>query len=97
MKVGVVGVQGAVSEHVSAFERAFEVMGVMGSAFAVRKTAELEKVDALAIPGGESTTISKLLARFGLYERIRERALDSYFWPKKGIRRSAELARACWS
>jgi 5'-phosphate synthase pdxT subunit len=76
MKVGVVGVQGAVSEHVSAFERAFEVMGVMGSAFAVRKTAELEKADALALPGGESTTISKLLARFGLYERIRERALD---------------------
>jgi 5'-phosphate synthase pdxT subunit len=76
MRVGVVAVQGAVSEHVCAFERAFEEMGVRGTAVWVRKREELEKVDALAIPGGESTTISKLLAKFGLYESIRARALE---------------------
>jgi len=76
MKVGVIAVQGAVSEHVAAFELAFGELGVRGSVVTVRKPAELDTVDALALPGGESTTISMLLAKFGLYDRIRERALD---------------------
>ena len=63
-------------QGVGAFERAFEESGVRGTAVTVRKPAELEKVDALALPGGESTTISKLLAKFGLHEPIRERALE---------------------
>ena len=68
MKVGVLGLQGDVREHVTALERS-------GAAPIIVKTvAELADVDGLVIPGGESTTIGKLLDRFGLLEPLRERA-----------------------
>ena len=65
--VGVLALQGDVREHLSAFARC-------GSeAVAVRLPAELDGVDALAIPGGESTTMSRLLRVFGLEEPLRRR------------------------
>ena len=72
--VGVVAVQGAVTEHLEAFERAFHDSGRKGTAIPVRRPKDLEAVQALAIPGGESTTISKLLIRSGLFDRIVDRA-----------------------
>lgn len=69
-----VGLQGAVSEHIETLGRAFEAMGVKGEAVWVRRTADLERVDCLVLPGGESTTISKLLVTFGLFERLVQRA-----------------------
>jgi len=75
-RAGVVGLQGDVSEHIEALGRAFADMGVKGEAIWVRRPADLERVDALAIPGGESTTISKLLVRFGLFDRVRHRAAE---------------------
>lgn len=74
MKVGVVGVQGDVSEHVDAARRAIKDGGRSGDAIAVRRREDLAKVDALTIPGGESTTISKLLVKFGLFDEIVRRA-----------------------
>jgi 5'-phosphate synthase pdxT subunit len=72
--VGVVAVQGAVTEHLEAFERAFQDSGKKGKAIPVRRPKELESVQALAIPGGESTTISRLLIRSGLFDGIVKRA-----------------------
>jgi 5'-phosphate synthase pdxT subunit len=72
--VGVVAVQGAVTEHLEAFERAFHDFGRKGKAVLVRRPKDLEAVQALAIPGGESTTISKLLIKFGLFDCIVNRA-----------------------
>ena len=67
MKVGVLGLQGDVREHLRALDS-------VGCASAVVKRAdELADVDALIIPGGESTTIGKLLERFELLEPLRER------------------------
>jgi len=74
LKVGVIAVQGAVSEHLEAFERAFRDAGKKGQAVPVRRQKDLEGVQALAIPGGESTTISKLLQKFGLLDEIVKRA-----------------------
>jgi len=74
LKVGVIAVQGAVSEHLEAFERAFHDFGRKGQAVAVRRLKDLDGVQALAIPGGESTTISKLLIRSGLFDQIVKRA-----------------------
>ena len=74
MRVGVVGVQGAVSEHVEAARRAIAESGFHGEAVAVRRPEDLAKADALVIPGGESTTISKLLVKFGLFDDIVRRA-----------------------
>ena len=68
MKVGVLGLQGDVREHAAALEGA-------GSTPVVVKTHDaLASVDALVIPGGESTTIGKLLDRFDLLQPIQERA-----------------------
>jgi 5'-phosphate synthase pdxT subunit len=68
VKVGVLGLQGDVREHV----RALEAAGT--TAVVVRTPGELAGVDALVMPGGESTTIGKLLRRFELHEPLRARA-----------------------
>ena len=67
MIVGVLALQGDVREHVSALSDC----GV--GAVSVRKPEELEAVQALVIPGGESTTISKLARSFNLFDPIRAR------------------------
>jgi len=66
MKVGIVGVQGAVSEHESAVESLGHVP------VWVTTPASLDGVSALIIPGGESTTIGKLLQTAGLFQKIQE-------------------------
>jgi pyridoxal 5'-phosphate synthase pdxT subunit len=68
--VGVLALQGDVREHRQAFERC----GV--STREVRLPADLEQIDALALPGGESTTMSRLLRVFGLDEPLRRRLDD---------------------
>ncbi|MBR7742387.1 pyridoxal 5'-phosphate synthase glutaminase subunit PdxT [Phycicoccus sp. BSK3Z-2] len=65
--VGVLAVQGDVREHVAALERGG------GRAVTVRRPAEVEAVDAMVLPGGESTTIDKLLRAFDLHQPIRDR------------------------
>src|SRR5437879_12907853 len=74
MRIGVIGVQGDVSEHVDAVARALKTYGKTGEAIAVRRREDLAHVDALTIPGGESTTISKLLVKLGLFDEIVRRA-----------------------
>ncbi|MCD4550200.1 pyridoxal 5'-phosphate synthase glutaminase subunit PdxT [Schaalia sp. lx-260] len=65
--IGVLAVQGDVAEHM----RALEESGARTCA--VRRLTELAEVDALVIPGGESTTMSKLLCAFDLFEPIAAR------------------------
>ncbi len=76
MRIGVIGVQGDVSEHVDAVVRAMHEAGKPGEAVSVRRREDLYRVDALTIPGGESTTISKLLVQLGLFDEIVRRATD---------------------
>lgn len=68
MKVGVLAVQGAIEEH------SHVLAGLIGkdNVLAVRTRQELDSVDALVIPGGESTTISRLLVENGLFARVKE-------------------------
>ncbi|MFC2174848.1 pyridoxal 5'-phosphate synthase glutaminase subunit PdxT [archaeon] len=68
MAVGVLAVQGAVVEHLHAISSA----GAKG--VEVKTTEALESADALIIPGGESTTISRLISQFGLRDEIIKRA-----------------------
>jgi 5'-phosphate synthase pdxT subunit len=70
MKVGVVSVQGAAPEHIRALQRAMSNLGMEGSAVSVRRPKELQEVSAVVLPGGESTTISKLLRRFELQDML---------------------------
>jgi pyridoxal 5'-phosphate synthase pdxT subunit len=73
VKIGVLALQGNVSEHTDAFQRALERMGrgSSSSVFPVKRSDEITRCDALAIPGGESTTISRLIEKNHLHERIR--------------------------
>ena len=68
--VGVLALQGDVREHL----RALTACGA--AAVAVRRPHELDAVDGLVIPGGESTTMSKLVVEFGLLEPLRKRIAD---------------------
>jgi 5'-phosphate synthase pdxT subunit len=65
--VGVFALQGDVREHL----RVLTSLGVR--AIGVRRVAELDACDGLVIPGGESTTMSKLARTFDLFEPIRQR------------------------
>jgi 5'-phosphate synthase pdxT subunit len=68
-RVGVLALQGDVREHLAALEDA-------GAApVEVRRVAELDGVEALVLPGGESTTIGRLMAIFGLLDPLRERVV----------------------
>jgi pyridoxal 5'-phosphate synthase pdxT subunit len=72
-RIGVLALQGNVSEHIDAFLLALERMGHGASSevFEVRSSAELAECNALAIPGGESTTISRLIEKNDLFGPIR--------------------------
>ncbi|MGW4355417.1 pyridoxal 5'-phosphate synthase glutaminase subunit PdxT [Nocardia sp. NPDC004582] len=68
--IGVLALQGDVREHLHALE------ACGAQAVPVRRESELAAVDGLVIPGGESTTISKLLEVFELLEPLRQRLRD---------------------
>ena len=74
MKIGVLALQGAFREHVKMLEQ----MGVETAE--VRLPADLEGLDGLIIPGGESTTIAKLAVIYDLMEPLREFAEQKAVW-----------------
>ena len=68
--VGVLALQGAVALHARALER------LGATAVEVRSAADLARVDALIVPGGESTTMSKLLVANDLFDPIADRLAE---------------------
>jgi 5'-phosphate synthase pdxT subunit len=62
IKIGVLGVQGDIEENIAATKDTLRHMRVKGSVESVRYSEEIEKVDSLIIPGGESGVISLLVA-----------------------------------
>lgn len=79
LKIGVLGLQGAFTEHADAVRTAFQRLGVEGEVGTVRRREELAALDGLVMPGGESTTISKLLRKFDLHDLLVERATREDF------------------
>ena len=69
-RVGVLALQGDTREHLAALRECG------ADAMTVRRRSELDAVDALVIPGGESTTMSHLLVDVGLLEPLRARLAD---------------------
>ncbi len=70
MKIGVLALQGDFEEHISVLTK------LDADASEVRLPGQLDDLDGLIIPGGESTTIARLLARWQLLTPIRRRALE---------------------
>jgi 5'-phosphate synthase pdxT subunit len=76
LKIGIVAVQGAVSEHTDAVDGALKNLGARGEHVIVRRPEQAREVDALIIPGGESTTIAKLLDKFEIRNTVITRARE---------------------
>jgi 5'-phosphate synthase pdxT subunit len=74
MKIGVLALQGAFIEHIKILRQ----LGI--EAVEVRLSEHLEGLDALIIPGGESTTIGKLAVEYGLMEPLRQFAAEKPVW-----------------
>jgi 5'-phosphate synthase pdxT subunit len=74
MRIGVLALQGAFREHCAVLER----LGV--EAVEIRLPKELQGIDGLIIPGGESTTIGKLAEWYGLLQALREFAQSAPVW-----------------
>ena len=67
MRVGVLALQGDVREHMAS------LLACGVEAVAVRRANEIESIDALVLPGGESTTIAQLAEVFGIFELIKNK------------------------
>src|SRR4030043_671068 len=74
MRVGILALQGDFAEHRTMLQR----LGV--TAVEVRLPGQLEGLDGLIIPGGESTTIAKLAVSYGLIEPLRKFGEDKAIW-----------------
>ena len=72
MKIGVLALQGDFREHIAASERCGH------SALGIRRPSELEEIDALILPGGESTTIALLAKNFELFQPIRQKIASGF-------------------
>jgi len=78
LNIGVLAIQGAVSEHVEVLEKVLKKLKIDGNVVYVRNVKDLDDISGLVIPGGESTTINRLMLITGMYEKIIELA-------KKGL------------
>lgn len=66
VKIGVLGLQGAVREHV----RSIEESGA--EAIVIKKVEQLKEIDGLILPGGESTTMRKLIDKYQFMDKLKE-------------------------
>jgi len=70
LQAGVLAVQGDVSEHARAIERAASAHGEQADVVEIRTAGHVPDCDVLLLPGGESTTISRLVHREGIADEI---------------------------
>jgi len=70
VNIGVVGIQGAISEHISSMKRALNESNIDGNVFLIKCKDDFKNINALILPGGESTTISRTLFYSGMHNKI---------------------------
>ena len=73
MKIGVLNIQGAVSEHFSMINKTFKELEIKGKIILVKNKEDVKQIDGLILPGGESTTISRLILKTGIHDMILKR------------------------
>jgi 5'-phosphate synthase pdxT subunit len=72
MKIGVLALQGGVIEHIS------HLKALSCQTVEVRKPEELDDLDGIILPGGESTTIGKLMRKAGIFNKLKEKILNGF-------------------
>jgi 5'-phosphate synthase pdxT subunit len=70
MKIGVLALQGAVAEHIRSIEQAG------AAAVPIKKVEQLDDIDGIVLPGGESTTIGKLIKKYGFDTALKHFSAD---------------------
>ena len=73
LKIGILSIQGDVVENVETAKEALKELGEPGTSMMVKTPQEIEQVDGLIIPGGESTTIGQLSLVNGALKKIKEK------------------------
>jgi len=72
LKIGVLAVQGDIREHASMIEK------IGYTPVRVKSVEALNEIEGLIIPGGESTTISKLMKKTGLWDELKKKAQEGF-------------------
>jgi len=75
MRIGVIAIQGNVEEHVNALENALHQTNIKAQVIKIKHKGIIDSCDALILPGGESTTLGRLLKREGIADEIKAAAL----------------------
>ncbi|MFH1055365.1 MAG: pyridoxal 5'-phosphate synthase glutaminase subunit PdxT [Candidatus Altiarchaeota archaeon] len=76
MDVGVLDVQGDVTEHVAALMKASDSLGLKIHVHRVKTPQDIKAMSALVLPGGESTTVGRLMERYGMDSALRDVASE---------------------
>lgn len=71
MKIGVIAIQGNVAEHVNALERTLAERNDRGEIIRIRHRGLVPDCDAIVLPGGESTTLARLMWREGIAVEVK--------------------------
>ena len=71
MRIGVIAIQGNVEEHVNAIQRALDRAGNRAEVIKIKHKGLVPTCDALIIPGGESTTLGRLMEKEGISSEIK--------------------------
>lgn len=71
MRIGIIAIQGNVSEHINALQHALNINNKYAEIITIKHKGLVPICDALIIPGGESTTLGKLLLKEGIAEEIK--------------------------
>ncbi len=72
MRIGIIAIQGNVEEHVNAMKRALDLACLKGEVIKIRHRGLVPACDALIIPGGESTTLGRLMEKEGISGEIKK-------------------------
>ncbi len=72
MRIGVIAIQGDVAEHVESIERALAERGETAEVVTIKHKGIVPTCDGLVFPGGESTTLGRLILREGIDEEIKQ-------------------------
>jgi 5'-phosphate synthase pdxT subunit len=75
MRIGVIAIQGNVEEHVNAIKKALRQLNLEAEVIKIKHSGLVPVCDAIILPGGESTTLGRLMEREGIADEIKKVAL----------------------
>ena len=78
LRIGVLALQGDFEAHLKALQKAVDELGVEIEAKAIKLPAQIEGLDGIILPGGESTAIGKLMVLYGLHEPLQQKIREGF-------------------